>query len=166
MCTSGDHGDIPAVGEAMVEDDTRWYPYCAECLLRCDPPRRWYPGYLENPATIEAEQDSLQATLRALAEKCDRLDERRHELHDLLTATTAERDHFRDAAAVANAAAASAAEAVGAMATKLSAVMEERYRLQTYVRHLDGCGGTYTGLHGCSCGLDQPLEKNAEASDG
>lgn len=67
MCTTGDHGDVPAAGEAQVEDDPTWYPYCVECLLLCDPPRRWYgeppPG---EPAELDSEQD--QRLVRAVEE--------------------------------------------------------------------------------------------------
>jgi hypothetical protein len=37
MCSSGDHDDVPAVGDALIdgaadEPDNRRYPYCAACL--------------------------------------------------------------------------------------------------------------------------------------
>jgi hypothetical protein len=45
MCTSGDHEDVPAVGDALTEEpDENRYPYCADCLWLLGPeyePRLW-----------------------------------------------------------------------------------------------------------------------------
>lgn len=79
MCTSGDHGDIPAVGEAQVEDDPGWYPYCTECLLLCDPPRRWYgkpPSWALADLSDEVDQQLVRAVEEALLAN-------RQELRDL-----------------------------------------------------------------------------------
>jgi hypothetical protein len=75
MCTSMGHEDIPAVGEAMVEDLPSRYPYCEECLLLCDPPRYWY----EEPPTwaLADELVDPRATIRRLKEELEfRTDER------------------------------------------------------------------------------------------
>lgn len=38
MCSSGDHADIPAVGDALTDEpDSNRYPYCAECLAILGP---------------------------------------------------------------------------------------------------------------------------------
>src|SRR4051812_35907706 len=43
-CTSLGHEDVPAAGEAYFDEEEphAWFPFCGDCLRRCDPPLRWY----------------------------------------------------------------------------------------------------------------------------
>jgi hypothetical protein len=80
MCTTGDHEDVPAVGEARVEDDPTWYPYCAECLLLCDPPRRWY-GKAPDWELADLEDEQGQRLVKAVDEALLMNGQRLRELH-------------------------------------------------------------------------------------
>lgn len=43
-CTTLGHENEPAAGEAYFDEEEphAWFPYCADCLRRCDPPVRRY----------------------------------------------------------------------------------------------------------------------------
>lgn len=82
MCSSGDHSDVPAVGEAQVdEDDPTRYPYCEECLLLCDPPRFWYgspPSWASGDISEEEGQQLVKAVVDALLTNQQRLRDLHH----------------------------------------------------------------------------------------
>ena len=76
-CTTGDHEDEVAVGEALIFDDSNdseaWWPFCGECLTVLDPPKRWWT----NPLGGHFEQ-FIDAVDYALVEHAGELAELHH----------------------------------------------------------------------------------------
>lgn len=94
MCTTMGHEDVPAVAEARVEDDPKWYPFCLECIALSDPPIRWSGGKAMQLALLRFQSRFAPELIRVVEESLLANDKMLRDLHHVHAALDANARRF------------------------------------------------------------------------